>query len=257
MEKINKDKDRCRLRKYLGKTVTMIVDRPIGYDHDGLVYPVNYGYLPGVMAADGEEQDVYLLGVQEPVTRFTGRIVAIVHREDDIEDKLVMVPEGMRLFRHEIENRVRFQEQFFRSKVEAIWEKSCGGLVFRQKGGDIEYLCLMQKASGIYSAPKGHMEGEETEEETARREILEEAGLRVQLLPDFREKLVYAPFPGKKKELILFLARGEGTLSLQAEEILSASWLPLKEALTVLHSDYAPVLEKAEAYLRQRPYLLS
>lgn len=249
MEKASREKDRGALRKYLGKTMTMVVDRPMGYVHEGIVYPVNYGYIPGSMAADGEEQDAYLLGVEAPVEAFTGQIIAIIHRQDDVEDKLVMAPEGVRFFHHEIENQVHFQEQYFRSKVEALWEKSCGAIVYRRGAEGIEYLCLLQRASWGYSAPKGHMEGQETEEETARREVLEEAGLQVQLLPGFRERMVYAPFPGKKKELILFLAQGEGELALQQEEILSAQWLSLDQALEVLHPDYAAVMRKAEALL--------
>ena len=80
-------------RPLLGKSVTVTVDRPIGYRHGDLVYPVNYGYIPGVFAADGEEQDAYILGVSEPLTSFTGTVIGIIHRHDDVEDKLVVAPE--------------------------------------------------------------------------------------------------------------------------------------------------------------------
>lgn len=249
MDRGNRDK---ALRKYLGKTMTMAVDRPIGHIHKGIVYPVNYGHIPGMLAADGEAQDVYLLGVDAPVDSYTGPIIALIHRSDDVEDKLVMAPEGMRFFRHEIEAQVHFQEQYFHSKVESLWEKSCGAIVYRQGTEGIEYLCLLQNASWGYSAPKGHMEPGETEEQTACREIREETGLQVQLLPGFREKQEYAPFPGKWKELILFLAEGKGELTLQPEEIISADWLPLHKAQETLHPDYTPVLEKAEAFIREQ-----
>lgn len=240
------------LRKLLGKTMTVVVDRPIGCVHKGIIYPVNYGYIPGMLAADGEEQDVYLLGVDTPVDSYTGRIIALIHRSDDVEDKLVMAPEGVRFFCHEIEMQVQFQEQYFHSKVESLWEKSCGAIVYRQGTEGIEYLCLLQNASWGYSAPKGHMEPGETEAETACREIWEETGLQVQLLPGFREKQEYAPFPGKKKELVLFLAEGKGELRLQPEEIVSADWLPLEKAKEVLHPDYTPVLEKAEVFIKEQ-----
>lgn len=76
----------------IGQIVQVTIDRPLGTyhpKHKDLLYPVNYGYIPGVFAADGEEQDAYVLGVGEPVAEFTGRVVAIIHRFDDIEEKWV------------------------------------------------------------------------------------------------------------------------------------------------------------------------
>ena len=81
----------------LGKIVKVIVDRPLGTyhpKHKDIYYSVNYGYIEGVMAADGEEQDAYILGVNEPIKEFSGKIIAIIHRFDDIEEKWVVVPEG-------------------------------------------------------------------------------------------------------------------------------------------------------------------
>ena len=109
-------------RSYLGKTVHIGIDRPIGYVHHkgeyNLVYPINYGYIPGVLGGDGEEMDVYLLGVDVPVKKFDAHIIAIVHREDDVEDKLVGVPEGMTFTPEEIMAAVHFQEQYYNSYVE-------------------------------------------------------------------------------------------------------------------------------------------
>ena len=89
----------AQVQSYLGKIVTIGIDRPIGYVHHKggktLVYPINYGYIPGVLGGDEEELDVFLVGVDEPVNEFTGRIVGIAYRADDVEDKLVMAPEGM------------------------------------------------------------------------------------------------------------------------------------------------------------------
>ena len=88
--------------------------------HPDLYYPVNYGYINGVMAPDGEEQDAYILGVSEPVEEFTGRVIAIIHRYDDIEEKWVVAPESMRISADEIMQQVSFQEQFFQSEVRMI-----------------------------------------------------------------------------------------------------------------------------------------
>ncbi len=100
--------------------VTVIVDRPLGSahpKHPDIVYSVNYGYLPGVFAPDGEEQDAYILGVEEPVKEFTGRIIAVIHRLDDVEDKLVVAPENICFTKEEIARKTAFVEQFFESVI--------------------------------------------------------------------------------------------------------------------------------------------
>lgn len=107
---------------FLGKKVDVIIDRPIGYvkEKDGFktVYPVNYGYIPGVFAQDGEELDVYLLGVSEPVDSYKARIIGYVRRFDDNEDKLIAAPDGVYVTEAEAENALDFQERFFRHKIE-------------------------------------------------------------------------------------------------------------------------------------------
>ena len=110
------------LRPYLGQTVTIEIDRPIGYIHrkgeKTLVYPINYGYIPGVLGGDGEELDVFLLGVDHPVETYTGRIIGIVYRADDVEDKLIMAPCGVDFTVEEMTEAVRFQEKYYQSRVE-------------------------------------------------------------------------------------------------------------------------------------------
>ena len=103
-------------KDYLGQILTVIVDRPMGSRHPewGHVYPVNYGYIPGRLAPDGELQDAYVLGIDVPLEAFTGRCIAIVHRLNDVEDKLIVVPEGGPLLtREEIMLQVDFQERYF------------------------------------------------------------------------------------------------------------------------------------------------
>lgn len=104
----------------IGQTVTVIIDRPLGSfhpKHPDLYYPVNYGFIPGLLAPDGEEQDVYVLGVEVPVERFTGKIIGIIHRLNDVEDKWVAAPEGMTFTREEIRSLVHFQEQYFDTQI--------------------------------------------------------------------------------------------------------------------------------------------
>jgi len=97
---------------------TAHIDRPLGSchpRHPDLVYQVNYGEIPGVLAADGDWQDVYVLGVDVPLAAFTGRRIAVIHRRDDVETKWVLAPEGASFTAEEIMAAVRFQEQYFDS----------------------------------------------------------------------------------------------------------------------------------------------
>ena len=107
-------------RMYLGKMVTVQIDRPMGSRHPsgGFVYPVNYGYIQGVPAPDGEDLDAYVLGIFEPLGRFTGECIAIVRRVDDLEDKLVLVPKGKSYTDEQISALIEFQERFFKSNIE-------------------------------------------------------------------------------------------------------------------------------------------
>lgn len=104
----------------LGKTVTVTVERPLGSrhpQHPDIYYSVNYGYVEDIIAPDGEEQDAYILGIREAVESFTGRVIAIIHRKDDVEDKWVVAPDGVTFSKEEIEALTHFQEQFFDIEV--------------------------------------------------------------------------------------------------------------------------------------------
>ena len=100
--------------------VKVIVDRPLGSQHPQYketYYPINYGFVEGIMAEDEEEQDAYILGVDVPVKEFVGKIIAIIHRYDDVEEKWVVVPRNMSYTKEEIKKQVEFQEKYFKSKI--------------------------------------------------------------------------------------------------------------------------------------------
>lgn len=104
----------------IGRIVTVTIDRPLGSchpKHPDIYYSVNYGYIEGIIAPDGEEQDAYILGVDIPLQAFTGEVIAVVHRKDDVEDKWVVAPEGMTFSQEKIEELTRFQERYFDSEV--------------------------------------------------------------------------------------------------------------------------------------------
>lgn len=105
---------------FLGKIVKIKIDRPLGSRHPkyNLIYEVNYGFVPDTKAPDGKEIDAYLLGVDKPVEEFTGKCVAVIHRLNDDDDKLVIVPENFKdMTDEEIIEAVNFQEKWFDTKI--------------------------------------------------------------------------------------------------------------------------------------------
>lgn len=104
---------------YLNKLVTVKMDRPLGTKHPkhGFIYPVNYGYIPNTISGDGEELDAYVLGEHTPLNTFTGRVVAIIHRTNDNDDKLVVMEDGKNYSDDQIRALTEFQEQFFESII--------------------------------------------------------------------------------------------------------------------------------------------
>ena len=103
----------------LGKIVTVKMDRPLGTKHPkfGFVYPVNYGFIPNTVSGDGEELDAYVIGPNVPLYTFTGLCCAIIHRTDDDDDKLIVVPDGRKITDKEIEEKTKFQEQWFKHTI--------------------------------------------------------------------------------------------------------------------------------------------
>ncbi len=107
-------------KPYLGKEVEVIIDRPIGSKHPkySFVYEANYGYIPDTKAPDGEELDVYVLGIEKPIESFMGKCISIIHRLNDDDDKLVVVPKlSEDMSDEEIRSAIYFQEQFFQSEI--------------------------------------------------------------------------------------------------------------------------------------------
>ena len=139
-------KRKALVRSYLGKTVDILIDRPLGYIYENENYPINCGFIPGITGGDGEKIGVYLIGVDEPVSKYTAKIIGIVHREYHSEDKLVAAPEGKEFTKAEIEEKIKFREENYISFVEtenSFFEcsvKECR--VDRKLPAELEHLLL-------------------------------------------------------------------------------------------------------------------
>ena len=232
------------LRSLLGKRVHVEVDRPIGHIHKGMLYPVNYGYIPGVIAGDGEEQDAYILGVTQPLKAFDGIVVGAIHRKNDCEDKLIVAPEGMVFHQAQIAEAVHFQEQYFVSTIDSLFRKSCGVLPWRMVDGEKEFLIVFEQFSQCWSLPKGHMEAGETEETTALRELFEETCLTATLDLSRRAVIEYPISPIAKKQVVFFPGQVQGTPKVRDGEIQHFRWVKAGELPNYLFPDTVEACQK-------------
>lgn len=116
--------------EYLNKTLKVKIDRPMGSKHPkhNFIYPINYGYIPNTISGDNEELDAYILGIYDPLDTFTGKCIAIIHRTNDNDDKLIIVPENKTFSNLEIKALTDFQEQYF----ESIIIRSNNDLIFNK-----------------------------------------------------------------------------------------------------------------------------
>jgi inorganic pyrophosphatase len=105
---------------FIGQMVQVTMDRPLGSRHPlhHFEYLVNYGFIPHTVSGDGEALDAYVLGISEPLTRFTGRCIAVIHRLDDDDDKLIVVPDGITMTDEDILSQTDFVEQYFQPVVQ-------------------------------------------------------------------------------------------------------------------------------------------
>lgn len=106
-------------KDYLGKFVKVKIDRPLGSRHPNYhyVYPINYGYIEGTISGDGEELDAYILGEDKALEEFSGRVIAIIHRTNDNDDKLVVAKDGQHYSNEQIKTLTHFQEKWFKSEI--------------------------------------------------------------------------------------------------------------------------------------------
>ena len=104
---------------FLGKINDVVIDRPLGSKHPeyGGIYPLNYGYVPNTISGDGKELDCFIIGVFNPLTKYTGKCIAVIHRLNDNEDKLVIAPDGKDYSNDAIEALVEFQERWFKHEL--------------------------------------------------------------------------------------------------------------------------------------------
>lgn len=238
----------------LGKFAGVQITRPMGFvdEASGIQYKLNYGVLKN---NGPREVGAFIMGVRHPVREFHGRIIAVIHRTGTRECYYVLAPKGRKYIINDIRRNVSFAFKNSAFTLDCLYEASCGAVVFRNTpDGRREYLLIKNKRSEHWGFPKGHIEEGETEQQTARREVLEETGLHIDLLPVFSSRSSYTIQGRVEKQVTIFLGSTRDTRTvIQESEIDDYSWLPLGEAIRALKFENdRSILRRADAFLNQR-----
>ncbi len=224
----------------LGKMVKVKVTRPCNYLElrTGVRYIINYGTAEVQSEKKSFNLGAYILGVNHPVRVFEGKIIAVLRYNDSKRSVLVVAPKNMRRIDYEIRDVLEFNEPRDSYTLDCLYEHSCGAVVFRRINEEYRFLLIKNRRSNNWGFPKGHMEKGETREETAVREVLEETGLHINILPGFCKDSQYKIGTKIEKRVEVFLASTEDTQTvIQKEEIEDYIWLRYNEALDRLKFD--------------------
>lgn len=239
----------------LGKYVTVRVTKPMhSFDaENGIRNELNFGKVESGTDPRTPVKGAYIMGVNHRVRLFEGRVIAVIKRKDMGGIVLVVAPKSKRYIIHDIEDAIAYAEKDGTYELSCLYETSCGAVVYRIINGEVRFLLIKNKRSLNWGFPKGHMERGEDEYATAYREVLEETGIRVNFLPDFRIKSEYSIQNKIEKKVIIFLATTLDTHTvIQQEEIEEYLWLGYSKAMdTLKFPNDRQILTKANAYLEK------
>ena len=242
----------------LGKLIRIAVTEAVGTPlPDGGVYKLNHGTPIGKFRPTTSISGVLILGIDNPVKHFDGRVIAIIKFKDNGEQKIVAAPKSKRLIDWEIKKLISFYTQNRPFVLECYYERSCGAVVYRNIGGTIRYLLIKNRRSSNWSFPKGHVEDGETFEETAKREVYEEAGIRIKIFPGFTSKSQYTIQNRIQKTVLIYAATTDDEQTrIQPEEIEDYIWLPFESAYNCLKFDNdKSILKDTRDFLIENNYI--
>ena len=221
----------------LGKFIRIKVTNPVGSLNSqlGYTYKLNYGTLEGRRQFDHRFCGAYIMGINHPVRNFDGRVIAVLRRSSEKKGVLVVAPKNAKFIEYQIVDAISFAEPEGSYRIECLYERSCGAIVCRKINGETRLLLIKNSRSAHWGFPKGHMERGETPEQTAKREVLEETGLNINIIPDFSSKSDYTIQGKVEKSVTIFLAETEDTKTvIQREEIDDYIWLGFDKAMETL-----------------------
>ena len=239
----------------LGKFVKVRVTSPM-YSYNkrfGFKYKLNYGIMEGFKTRKNTVQFAYIMGINHPVRNFDGRVIAVIRRHGGKGVAWVVAPKSTRYIVNDIREAISFAEGNNGYNIECLYESSCGAVIFREENGAKKFLLIRNKRSAHWGFPKGHIEPGETKEETAVREVLEETGINIEIIPGFVKNSEYSIQGKIEKSVSIFLARTvQENYSLQEEEIEECGWYSYDDSFKVLnYENDKTILTEAMRFIKE------
>lgn len=222
----------------IGKFVKVRVTSPMNSINKrfGYKYKLNYGIIESNKAQKNVVQGAYIMGINHPVRNFDGRVIAAVKRFSGKGIVWVVAPKSMRFINNDIKKAIDFAEGRNGYSLDCLYESSCGAVVYRRDRNQRKYLLIRNKRSAHWGFPKGHIEFGETQEETAIREVLEETGIHIKIIPGFSQRSEYTIQGKIEKSVVIFLASTDDIrYKMQAEEIEECGWFTYDRAMETLN----------------------
>lgn len=243
----------------LGKLIRVNITEQIGspYGENGAVFSLNHGQPICKVNSSSPVSGVLIMGISNPIHRFDGRVIAQLRFLDNGEVKLIASPKSKRFIDCDIKPFLEFITAGRPHVLSCYYERSCGAVIYRKINGKIRFLLIKNKRSSNWGFPKGHMEDGETPEETAKREVLEETGIHIDIIPGFSKCSEYTIQNRIEKSVTIFIGRTFDTQTvIQREEIEDYIWLPFREAYRSLKFDNDKfILKNCKDFLISRSYI--
>ncbi len=222
-----------RIPLMLGNLIRVDITEPIGtpYGDDGTVYSLNHGKPTGRINTSSPVSGVLIMGIANPVHHFDGRVIARLRFLDNGDVKLIASPKSKRFINCDILPFIKFITKGRKYVLDCFYERSCGAVIFREINNTTRFLLIKNLRSSNWGFPKGHMELGEAPEDTAKREVFEETGIRVSIIPGFSSKSEYTIQNKIEKTVIIFAGKTTDTQTkIQKEEIEDYIWLRFEDA---------------------------
>lgn len=221
----------------LGKSVKVRITKPFNsFDSKtNTKYMLNFGVAEIKTEKRTFIQSACVMGINHPVNIFEGRIIAVVRHQDKRPNYIIVAPKKSRYINFEIEDAIKFLEKNRPHRLECLYESSCGAVVFKDLGNVRKFLLIKNKRSAHWGFPKGHIERGETQQQTAKREVLEETGLHINIIDGYSSTSEYKIAGKVEKRVTIFIAATtDSTTIIQPEEIEDYIWLDYDNALKQL-----------------------
>ncbi|MDD6808405.1 MAG: NUDIX domain-containing protein [Oscillospiraceae bacterium] len=234
----------------LGRFVRVKVTTPIfSTDEHGITYNLNFGEIDFVTSQKREKLKAFVLGINHPVKTFDGRITASFEKNG--EKYYVVAPKSKKFIINDVKAGLEF---FGPENIQCLYERSCGAIVFRKINEEYRFLVIKNKRSAHWSFPKGHVEMGESDEETAMREVLEETGIHIEIIPGFKTTSEYMIQGKVEKTVHIYVASTNDTNTvIQESEIEDYSWLTFENSQKRLKFENdKKILTDARAFLMEK-----